>query len=212
MNKDSILNNFHKIIIVFCFCITVLSTQIPQVNANIYIQDYPFDLPIKPNTKFYLTATPKSHSTDGNRAAIDFQIIDKMGFIDKGTPLYSPFDGSAKYIESPNGSGVLEIVNKDKQWKVVIAHIANDTALAKELVSTYPKHVCKDELVAYQGDSGYTINGARFATHVHFEVFILENGEYTNNNQLIDICSKIRLKEYCDWIDDSGYVIFINDK
>lgn len=183
-----------------------------QTSANYLDTTYPFELPIKRKTNFYLTATPLNHSVDGNRAAIDFQIPDELGFIDKGAPLYAPFDGFAKITESPNGSLVLEITKSDKQWKILFAHIMNDTTIAKELNATYPKHVIQGELIAYQGDSGYTPKGTLFPVHVHFEVFKLVDGEYTNDNRLIDICSKLNLKNQCDWIDESGYLMYLWDK
>lgn len=170
------------------------------------------DLPIKPGTLFYLTATPKNHSTDGNRSAVDIQIVNNLGFVEKGIPLYSPIDGHATYIKSPNGSGVIEILSQNKEWKAVIAHIANDLQISKSLISTYPKHVIKGELIAYQGDSGYFPDGRKFPVHVHYEVFMLKEGRYVNDDSQIDICSKIKLSDHCRYVDESGYVVFVNDK
>ncbi len=199
------------------FLIIVSILFVNQLNLNLVKAQTPqignyIDLPIRPNSNFYLTATPKNHSQDGNRSAVDFQIVDRLGFIDKGAPLYSPINGHAEYLESPNGSGVIEITSHDKQWKIVIAHVVNDIKTAQELNSSYPKYIIKDELVAYQGDSGYKTDGSKFAPHVHYELFKKIDGEFQNNNQVIDICSKINLKKHCDWIDNSGYVIYIHDK
>jgi len=204
--KQLILKFLNTIILsVFLF----FSIESNIIQAQVYT--YPFDLPIKPTTQFYLTATPLNHSTDGNRAAIDFQIIDDAGFIDKGAPLYSPLDGYAIYTESPNNSGVIEIEYYDNKWKLVIAHIENEAKASKEIINTYPKHVKKGELIGYQGDSGY-INNSKFPVHVHFEVFKKFEGEFTNDDSVIDICSQINLNQECDYIDYSGYVIFIKDK
>lgn len=199
---------------ILCFLVLMsLSYHLSeQTSASYTDQTYPFDLPIKPNTPIYLTATPLNHSVDGNRAAIDFQIPDELGFIDKGAPLYAPFTGYAEITKTSNDTLALEIIKYDKQWKLVIAHIMDDAKTAQALNATFPKHVIQGELIAYQGDSGYTTKGARFPVHVHFEVFKLVNGQYTNDNRLIDICSKLNLKKHCDWIDESGYLMYLWDK
>ncbi len=203
---------YKYIITTILFLIIFMMVSQPSYASYEFISNnYPFDLPIMPTTQFYLTATPKNHSIDGNRSAIDFQIIDDMGFIDKGAPLYAPIDGTAEYILSPNESGVVEITSFNNEWKIVIAHLENETNTSKSIINTYPKHVRKGELIGYQGDSGY-INGGKFPVHVHFEVFKNINGEFSNDNSVIDICSQINLKEHCNYIDNSGYVIFIKDK
>lgn len=192
--------------------ISLLSTTLLPTRADYSGETYPFELPIKPNTPIYLTATPKNHSVDGNRAAIDFQIPDELGFIDKGAPLYAPFDGFAQITKSPNDSLTLEIIKSDSKWKVLMAHIMDDTKAAQALIATFPKRVIQGDLIAYQGDSGYDTKGARFPVHVHFEIFKLVNGKYINDNRQIDICSKLNLKRQCKWIDDSGYFMYVWDK
>jgi len=209
-----IVNNSSKLtkFIIIFFNIIILLNSIKPVKANYIFNNDNLDLPILPNTKFYLTATPKNHSANSDRAVIDFQIVDEKGLINKGAPLYSPFDGYAIYTKSPNNSGILEVTSLDKKWRIVIAHIANDIKLAENLINSYPKHVAKGELIAYQGDSGYIQKGEKFPVHVHFEVFKLEKNNYTNDNKIIDICSTLNLERQCNWIDASGYVLFISNR
>ena len=177
--------------------------------------DYPRELPIYPGTEFYLTGTPFTHSTGGTQAAIDFQIVNESGFVDKGAELFAPMEGDAIFAESGNGSALIEITQNDKKWRVQIAHIVSDTKLAKALIETYPKHVKKAELIAYQGDSGAN-GGYRMPIHVHYEFFTLEDIQdnkyiYTNDNLKIDVCEKLGFKEHCRIIDESNDVLLIHD-
>lgn len=196
-----------QILIIFTIIIILQTTliKVPIHAANSLIS-----LPIENTTRFYLTSTPGTHYPSNTRAAIDLQIIDKLGFIDKGAPLYAPFDGIAEITESPNGSLTLGITKSDNEWKVNISHIANDTQKARELIESYPKRVITGELVAFQGDSGYVNNG-NFPVHVHYELFIQKDGEYINNNEIIDICSRLKLSHYCKWVDKHSRVILIED-
>jgi murein DD-endopeptidase MepM/ murein hydrolase activator NlpD len=175
----------------------------------------PFDLPIVPHTFFYLTATPKNHSKDNNRAAIDFQIADEFGFIDRGAPLYAPFDGSGIVTISPNKSVTLELTSNNGEWKLIFAHIENSSRRAQLLNQTYPKHVVKGEIIAYQGNSGFDTKEQPFPVHVHFEVFkkIKESGEeYSNKDEYIHLCRTINLEYYCNYIDNNNRLLFITDR
>jgi len=186
-------------------------------NNAAYASEMQFDkqsivLPISLETVFYLTGTPITHSSDESRAVIDFQIPDELGLITKGAPLYAPFDGYATYSESENASGMIEITSNEKQWKIILAHVLNDTKTAKKLNKSYPKHVVKGELISFQGDSGYASSYSRFPVHVHYELFMRQGDEYTGDNGIIDICSQLSLTQYCDYVDKSGKVLLIYDR
>ncbi len=220
------MKNLIHIIIAF-FTLLLFSTPVSAVQ----MQRAEVVLPIPLNSSFYLTGTPHTHYPADTRAAVDFQIVDDSGFIEKGIPLYSPFDGYARVVLTENDSRSVEIVSGSRKWKVAIAHVMDDSKAARKLIKTFPKYVMKGELIAYQGDSGY-YGDERVPVHVHYEVFVVQSrgfeptgsepmggrsleltfeelgtNDWDNDNLKIDLCRLLYLEKYCDYVDEEGYVV-----
>jgi hypothetical protein len=206
MPKKGIQN---KLKLLFTVNVAFILLGFPHaVSAKLYPN--PVSFPFQPKSRFYLTGTPKTHYPSNTRAAVDIQVVDEFGMVDKGAHLYSPVNGYAQIIESPNGSKTIEIVDSTNTWKIIMSHIMDDTKGAQRLNNTYPKHVVIGEHIAFQGDSGY-VNEGKFPVHIHYEIYKKINGQWDNDNSIIDLCSQLNIVKYCNYADDLGRIIFVSE-